>query len=298
MRRIGTIADKARARQFADHLFGLGIENEVEPDGEAFAVWVHDEDQLAQAAEELAAFEANPADPRFADTARQGRDAWRDAEQQARDARARTIDMRTAMAAQRAETMPVFTMALIGFSAFVFYLQQFVTPETHATEAALMISARTDAWFPEVKQGELWRLFTPMFLHFGFIHILFNMMWTWDLGGVLERVHGIVTFASMVIVFSLGGNLLQYLLVGPGFGGMSGVVFGLLGFMWMKTVWDPRVPYQLPMTTVWLMGIWFVVCWTGAFGPIANWAHTGGLLGGMVWGALSSPRFRRRLGMG
>ena len=76
----------------------------------------------------------------------------------------------------------------------------------------------------------------------------------------------------------------QYLVRGPLFGGMSGVVYGLLGLLWMYKKFNSSFEYVLPKNDVWMMIGWFVLCLFGVFGPIANMAHALGLSVGMLWG--------------
>ena len=141
-----------------------------------------------------------------------------------------------------------------------------------------------------VLSGQVWRLFTPMFIHFGLIHLLFNMLWLKDLGSAIERRHGIVKFIAMVLVISALSNLGQYLVAGPSFGGMSGVVFGLLGYIWMRGKFDPSSGFRLPKSIVIMMGIWFIICFVGIIPGIANTAHAVGLGLGMLFGFVSSGR--------
>jgi GlpG protein len=77
------------------------------------------------------------------------------------------------------------------------------------------------------------------------------------------------------------------------FGGMSGVVYALLGYVWMRGKYDPASGLFVPPPTVTMMLIWFVAGWTGILGPIANMAHGAGLVLGMAWGYFSSWRYRR-----
>ena len=150
--------------------------------------------------------------------------------------------------------------------------------------------------FPEVRQGEIWRLFTPVLIHFGIAHLLFDMLWLFQLGSLIEALQGRLRLALLVGVIAVLSNVAQYLARGPMFGGMSGVVYGLFGYVWMKARFDPTSGYFIDQRIVILMTIWFVVCFTGVVGPIANYSHAGGLVIGVLWGWLSSLWHRHRLG--
>ena len=141
--------------------------------------------------------------------------------------------------------------------------------------------------------GEFWRLLTPMFLHFSWLHIVFNMLWVWEIGRRIELLAGTSTLLLVTLVSSLGANLTQYIMGGAGlFGGMSGVVFGYLGYC---LVWDRLVPDQstgLRPAIYWVMLAFLVLGFTGAFdllqlGALANGAHLGGLVCGSVTGAIA-----------
>jgi len=159
----------------------------------------------------------------------------------------------------------------------------------------LLIATPGTAPFAEIRAGEIWRLVTPIFVHFGLLHILFNMMWLWDLGRALERLKGPSFLLVFVLLVGIAGNVMQYAITeSPSFGGMSGVVYGLLGYIWMQGRYNPAFGIALHRSTVAMMLVWYVLCWTGLLGPIANWAHTGGLLLGVLWGFIDRGPARGR----
>jgi rhomboid protease GlpG len=139
---------------------------------------------------------------------------------------------------------------------------------------------------------QYWRLVTPAFLHFGWLHIVFNSLWLWELGGKVERVMGHMNMFLLFLVIAMVSNVSQFAFGGPGlFGGMSGVVYGLLGFSWVAPIFQPAWRIQPTSTLMLFMVGWLVVCMIGlveslGFGAIANAAHLGGLICGAVLGAL------------
>jgi GlpG protein len=115
----------------------------------------------------------------------------------------------------------------------------------------------------------------------------------WDLGGMVERNQGVWYLGGLVLVSGVAGNLAQYAYAGPAFGGMSGVVYALLGYVWMQGRYNPRAGLFLHKEIVAMMLIWFVLGWTGLIGHIANMDHTAGLLVGVAWGYTSASLVRR-----
>lgn len=131
-----------------------------------------------------------------------------------------------------------------------------------------------------------------MFIHMTITHILFNMLWLRDLGSMIEARQSSLLLAVLVLVFAAGSNLAQYFVAGPGFGGMSGVVYALVGYIWIRGKLDPGSGLYLHPTTVTMSIIWFFACLFHLVGDVANTAHAAGLLMGMTWGWLSSIRHR------
>lgn len=151
-------------------------------------------------------------------------------------------------------------------------------------------------FLPQVMHGEVWRLISPIFIHYGPMHIIFNMMWLFSLGSMIESVHGSNRFAFMVLIFALGSNLAEYALGSSiAFGGMSGVNYGLIGYVWIRGKFDPGSGLHLDKQSVIMAIAWFFLCFSGWVGPIANYAHAGGLILGMAWGWISAQTALRNL---
>lgn len=148
--------------------------------------------------------------------------------------------------------------------------------------------------------GQWWRLFSPMLIHFGFLHIAMNGMWYWELGRRVELRQGSINLIGLSLLFSLVSNFAQYLFGGPSlFGGMSGVLYGLLGHVWIYQLMAPNPLYRLPRGVLVMMLVWLAVCMSGlvsliGFGQIANAAHVGGLLIGCLTGLLGGLWARRK----
>lgn len=148
-------------------------------------------------------------------------------------------------------------------------------------------------WGEAMARGELWRLLTPAFLHFSFFHILFNGLWTWELGRRLEMVLGVQHYLLFFVGTAVAANFMQFVSGPSVFGGMSGVVYALVGFIWMRQKFSPHPVLAVPPGIIGFMLVWLVICFTGIVdrfigGSVANGAHLGGLLAGMAWGILTS----------
>ncbi|QTD35618.1 rhomboid family intramembrane serine protease [Pseudomonas fluorescens] len=149
--------------------------------------------------------------------------------------------------------------------------------------------------------GQWWRLFTPMLIHFGILHLAMNGMWYWELGRRIESRQGSVNLIGLTLLFGLVSNYAQFAWGGPGlFGGLSGVLYGLLGHCWIFQLLAPNPAYRLPRGVLVMMLVWLLVCMSGlismiGFGEIANAAHVGGLLIGCFTGLLGGLYNRRKL---
>ena len=151
----------------------------------------------------------------------------------------------------------------------------------------------------EVRHGEVWRLVTPAFIHFNLIHIGFNMLNLVGLGNILERRLNSWHYGWLVLGLAVASNLTQYFVTGsPAFGGMSGVVYGLIGYIWLRGRFDRTFGLAIPQQMIVIALVWFVACFTGELGPIANAAHGAGLALGALWGVADGRRAMERARLG
>ena len=141
---------------------------------------------------------------------------------------------------------------------------------------------------PEVRQGEVWRLISPIFIHLHPLHLAFNMLWLWDLGRAIESRQSTWWLAMLIAVTGILSNLGEFYYSGPRFGGMSGVVYGLLGYIWIQGHLNPQSGLFLHKQIAIMIMIWYVLCWTGLVGPVANMAHTVGLVAGLAIGFVTA----------
>ncbi len=141
--------------------------------------------------------------------------------------------------------------------------------------------------------GQVWRLWTPMLIHFGLIHITFNLLWLWEIGRRIELRQGSARLINIVMISALVSNGVQHLMSGEVlFGGMSGVVYGLLGYALVWSRLRPAQSFGLPNGIYVFMLIWLALGFSGlidvlGFGSIANGAHLGGLVAGAGVGLIA-----------
>lgn len=138
-----------------------------------------------------------------------------------------------------------------------------------------------------------WRVFTPIFLHFGITHLIFNGLFLWVFGTRIERVLGLKHFLFFVLFVGAASNFAQFqFLDNAFFGGMSGVNYGLIGFIWVRQMIKPHPLLDVPISFIYFSLGMLVLGMTGIIdrfmeGSIANTAHVTGLILGVTWAYLS-----------
>ena len=125
------------------------------------------------------------------------------------------------------------------------------------------------------------RILGPAFFHFSWLHIVFNTMWWWQLGGSVEKALGKGTLINLLLLSAIASNLGQYLVSGSNFGGLSGVVYALVGFVWWYGYLAPERGLSLSKPLVGFLLFWLVLGFVDLLPVnVANTAHLLGLLSG------------------
>lgn len=281
MRKLTGYDNLRQANDLLDALVARGIEATLRGTGVEAEVWVIDHDQMARASEALAEYTAHGRVMGAGETAAKIRQD-RALEQAGRDKN--FVDVRSTWGAAEPPGIGPVTVFLVLASVLVGIYSGMGDPLT-ITIRNLAIEPNYSATFlASVREGEVWRLITPIFIHYGVFHLLFNMSGVWRFARQVEHQQGPLVLLALVLWTAIPGNLLQYAVSGPRFGGMSGVLYGVFGYVWMQARFNRRYAYAIDEQSTWLMMIWFVLCLTGLVGPIANVAHAGGLIAGLIAG--------------
>ncbi|MFC2049095.1 rhomboid family intramembrane serine protease [Chlamydiota bacterium] len=156
--------------------------------------------------------------------------------------------------------------------------------------------------FEKIAQGQVWRLFTPALLHFDLLHIFFNVLWFILLGPQIEFRLGWFKYLILILATAIVSNTAQYLMSGPFFMGLSGVVVGMAAFIWARQQVAPWEGYLLQRFTLIFLAIFvvgmfvlqlaffFMQIW-GSFSASITIANTAHIAGGVVGYLLGRLRF-------
>ena len=146
--------------------------------------------------------------------------------------------------------------------------------------------------------NEWWRLITPTFLHFSITHLVFNCLWIYILGSRIEKLDGLSVFLFIFILTGILSNAGQFFWTQQYlFGGLSGSVYGLLGYCFIIELDGRHGRYGLPEALYLFMFIWLLVGFTGVlsffgFGNVANTAHLVGMIAGFIIGLITKYRLK------
>jgi GlpG protein len=315
MRQIGSLPQQALAERFTAYLVTRGISAMAEQDGDAWSIWVREEDHLEAAQKALEEFAADPDDQRYRRVLREAAERLQQEARQRDQSRRNFVSMSQRWRRAESGNIPL-VRTVIGLCVLIFLLINLGGSRDTVYRTLAFCDPIHEAdpnWNPnsprdraiDLRRGEIWRLVTPAFMHADLVHLAFNMIMFFLFGSQIERRKGAPRLVMLILAIAVLSNAAQGLaptnwgLVGGThrFLGLSGVVYGLLGYLWIKTIHDPGSGLFVSSSTVAFLVVWLLLGVAGVLEgmgmSVANLAHIVGLLSGMACGYLP---FLRPLG--
>jgi GlpG protein len=312
MRQVGLLENEGDAERFAAYLVTEGVAAHAEVDGDGWAIWVRDENQVDKAKEAFEDFCLDPNGQQYTQVRQEAERILRKERKQREQTRKNMVDIRGKWGRPSASRRPL-VVTLIALSAGVALASKMGAAQEGIFMRSLLFcdTMQLQGWDPyqlmdrliDIRQGELWRVITPIFVHYGPWHLAFNMIMFYQLGGLVEDRRGTWRTGLMVLAIAATSNTVQAL-VPPSLGGsplaagMSGVVYGMFGYIWIKSIYAPEMGFYIGRSTVFILMLWLLLGISGVLGQmgmhIANWTHAIGFLVGVAIAyapiALQTPR--------
>ncbi|HIP76649.1 MAG TPA: rhomboid family intramembrane serine protease GlpG, partial [Psychromonas hadalis] len=250
----------------SDYLNKIGIKNKIEHDGFQFSIHLTDETQHTIALKELQAFVENPNDKKYLSASWETGSTTEQSLGGNHSNYANSHLLSNFFAQGGVMTHSVFLLCVLIFAAMSFGLF-----EPMNSPLAFFMSTPFDFSQP-------WRFITPAFLHFSMLHIVFNLLWWWQLGGVVEKQHGKQRLLLILLFAGIASNIAQFYLVSPYFGGLSGVVYALVGYCWLYGQLNKNSRVILPNSMFLFLLAWLALGFVDILPVnVANYAHLVGL---------------------
>ncbi|MDB1122684.1 rhomboid family intramembrane serine protease GlpG [Vibrio algarum] len=271
MIKLITINNPRTAQAFIDYMASRKIELDMMPEGGGqFAIWLKNDADKLEAESELSHFLAAPNDGKYQAA------SWDLADSRTRKFKYHTPSI---LGMVKAKAGPL-TLLIMSVSIGLFILFQIGFGD----------SVFSVTHFPaqEGQQWQIWRWVSHALIHFSVAHIAFNLLWWWQLGGDIEKRLGSVKLLQIFIFSSALSGAGQYWVEGANFGGLSGVVYALMGYSWLLGVISPQKGVSLPKPIVIFMLIWLVLGFIQPYMAIANTAHLVGLGAGLLLALIDS----------
>ncbi|MBA0036198.1 rhomboid family intramembrane serine protease GlpG [Pantoea sp. BIGb0393] len=273
--RITQFNNPRMAQAFVDYMATRGVKLRIERESH-FVIMLDDESKLEMVENELAQFVRDPNHPRYQAA------SWHSG-----NTASGLRYERTHIWANIRQRAGPLTMSIMIACIAVFIAMQIVGDD---------VALDWLAWPADASQYfQVWRWFSHALLHFSLLHILFNLMWWWYLGGAVEKRLGTGKLFVIMLISALLTGWMQAKFSGVLFGGLSGVVYALMGYCWLRGERDPESGIYLERGLIGFAVVWLVIGFYGAFGlAIANAAHVTGLLVGLAMAFVDTRNIARR----
>lgn len=274
MQQLGSIQNPRLAQAFIDYMATQHIEIQLSADPDVgFVLWLVDDNKLDEVQSALSDFLSDPSQGKYQAA------SWDVAETRTATFAYPKVNFLHLIKAQAGPfTLSVLVVCIAIYVLWLFGLQGTLFDWLH---------------FPSMdgEQWQLWRYVTHALLHFSILHLVFNGLWWWLLGGMIERQISSSKLMQIFLLSALISGFAQFAISGIEFGGLSGVVYALLGYLWWIGWLVPERGLGIPRSYVGFMLAWLVLGFVLPMN-IANMAHLFGLLTGCgiaYWDAKIRP---------
>lgn len=278
MVRLIAINNARMAQAFVDYMASRHIEIAMTAEGDGqIALWLKDEHSIAETDVELKLFLQNPSDTKYQAA------SWNVAETRTNHLHYSSPNLLLLVRNKAG----IFSLAVIVCCIVIFFLQlmglgDWLFNHLHYPDN-------------DSQRWQVWRWVTHALLHFSVLHIVFNVLWWWQLGGDIEKQLGSHKLINLFIVSAALSGALQYWFEGANFGGLSGVVYALVGYSWIISIKLPQLGLEMPKPLLGFLLVWLIIGFVQPFVAIANSAHVGGLVVGIVLGLIDAQRYRHKM---
>lgn len=184
---------------------------------------------------------------------------------------------------------PRITFSFVGLT-ILFFVLQIISQAVLGWDVLVEWGAKDNGL---IRAGQMWRLVTPLFLHGSVLHLGFNLLVVFIMGGYLERIFGNRRFFLLYFLSGFAGYAFSFLLSGGATIGSSTVVYGLAGAAVLTWYRNRRTSFLFPK---WLTGLLVFIVITSflseSVSHVDDFAHAGGLLGGSMFTWFAGPLWK------
>lgn len=267
---IGHIDNLRMGQAFVDYINGFSISCQIRAIDNGCEIWLIDNEQHIKTFQEFEQFIANPNQSKYFAA------SWSTPNQQINYGSTNSFnrELLTNIISKSSFFVTLISISCVCF----FFIYSFVNPDFYE-------------WF-KITNGyqslsfyNPWRFITPAIMHFSALHITFNLLWWWQLGSLIEMKQSKYHLILLFLLSAIISNLAQYVITGPNFGGLSGVVYALFGYCWILGKYKPSIGVTIQPTIFGIALIFLIAGYFDFLGMnIANTAHLTGLFVGCMLG--------------
>ncbi|WP_208950277.1 rhomboid family intramembrane serine protease GlpG [Rahnella sp. ChDrAdgB13] len=276
MVRILNLNNPRLAQAFVDYMATQGFMLTIKHESQEVQLWLEDESRLEEAEKQVALFVRDPLHPRYQAA------SWQTGKAQPGLRMSHTPFMKTL----RSRAGPL-TIGMIVLCIAVYILQQMVGFEQVMNWLA---------WPDSSRYLQVWRWFTPALMNFSLFSLLINLVWWWYMASQIEQHLGSGKLFTVTLIAALISGWGQSMVNGSWFGGLSGVVYALMGYVWLTGVLKPESRLYVPGGLLAISLIFMFIGYATGGAAVANAAHTFGLGLGLVMAFVDTrlPRKKRK----